>query len=328
MADDQTPPSPTPGPAPDSSPEPSPGEAAGAAPKPAKKSPRKAAKGTKATKAGAAKAARDTEAEKANKNPTEATKSTGGGRTAEPGPAPRKSTGAAQRKPKPSPRKAAPSPSSVSDDRPTGPASQPAEAREAQTEARPVARAAPGGWAEAAWEALRDPDRPAHRLAELAVAELGPRAAAWADWLRRTYPGAPALGIARLAAQQARRQHWALLATEVAGPLAPALHLPGIAAVHALLVLRTAAAYGHDPTDPARAAELLDLLGLGEDASWFDRLSMVGTALGRVGLRHRLAGAVRLALTFGEEHDHLERLAHRAALRYRRSTGETYGSSR
>jgi hypothetical protein len=74
------------------------------------------------------------------------------------------------------------------------------------------------------------------------VAELGPRAAAWAGWLRRTYPGAPPYGIARLAARQARRHSYALAAVQVSGALAVVLHLPATTWVRATLVLRIATA--------------------------------------------------------------------------------------
>jgi hypothetical protein len=166
----------------------------------------------------------------------------------------------------------------------------------------------PGAWLEALREAWRQPGQPPRRLAGLAVAELGPRAAAWAGWVRRTYPGAPALGMARLAAQQARRQTWALAATAAAGAVSPAVHVPATAAVRATLVLRTAAAYGHDPTAPARADDLLELLGAG---------SVAGPVLSRLRRRQSLTWAVRLLLATGAERDSLERLAHRAARRYR-----------
>jgi hypothetical protein len=177
-------------------------------------------------------------------------------------------------------------------------------------------RPAPGSWAQAAWQAAHEPDQPPLRLAELAVAEFGPRVAYWAHWLRSTYRNPPATGIARLAAQQARRQTWGLLVTEAAGPLAPALHLSGTAAVRVLLVLRTAAAYGHDPTDPARASELLDLLGVGAASDGMERMALIGSALGRFGRPRRLTGALRLLLALSEEHDSLQRLVHRAVRFY------------
>lgn len=173
---------------------------------------------------------------------------------------------------------------------------------------------------EAAWEALSQTDQPPHQLAELVVAELGPRAAAWADWLRRTYPDAPADGMVRLATEQARRHSWTLAAVDAGGPLTAALHLPASAGLKALLVLRIAAAYGHDPTDPARADELLTLLGYGgESGPPSGPLAAAWYALSRFGRRRSLtpAGALRVLGAVSEQRDSLLRLAHRAARHYR-----------
>jgi hypothetical protein len=125
-----------------------------------------------------------------------------------------------------------------------------------------AAPSAPGAWLAAGAEALRQPGLPPQRIAELAVAEFGPRAAAWAGWLRATYPGAPEHGIVRLAVREAHRVGRVLAAAEAGGPLAAVLGLPAAAWVRVTVVLRIAAAHGHDPADPRRAAELLDLLGL------------------------------------------------------------------
>lgn len=177
-------------------------------------------------------------------------------------------------------------------------------------------------WAEAVAEAVRQADQPPQRLAELAVTEFGPRAAGWADWLRATYPGVPPQAMARLAAQQARQAGWLVAGAGMAGPLAPVLHPAASCAVRVLLVLRVAAAYGHDPTDPARAHDVLDLFGLGKDAA----TGPFARALGSLGRFTRLAGLRRrrgparalLALVeLGDERDRLERLAHRAARHFR-----------
>lgn len=202
--------------------------------------------------------------------------------------------------------------------------------------------AVPGIWTAAGWEALRDPARPPHRLAELAVAELGPRAAAWAGWLRATYPNPPSHGIARLATRDARRAGWGLAATAAGGPVAHAMSLPAVAWVLASVVLRIAAAYGHDPTDPRRAGELWELLGgpgAGPGAGgssgpagrppghpappWrltgtLGRYGLVRFAVGRLRLRRTLAGsALRMLASAGDHGDRIERLAHRAARYYR-----------
>ena len=182
-----------------------------------------------------------------------------------------------------------------------------------------VAPPPPGAWMEAAWQALSHTDQPPHRLAELAVAELGPRAAAWADWLRRTYPGAPDDGIVRLATEQARRHGWTLAAVDAGGPLTGALHLPASAGLKVMLVLRIAAAYGHDPTDPARADDLLTLLGFDEESgSKTSPLAAVWYAVTRL-KRRRLTplSALSALSAVSEQRDSLLRLAHRAARYFR-----------
>ena len=187
--------------------------------------------------------------------------------------------------------------------------------------------APPGAWAEAVWEAVRHPGEPPQRLAGLAVAEVGPDAAEWAGWLRRTYPDAQPDGIARLAAQEARRYGWTPLAAGVTGPLAPFLHLAATAWVRAVLVMRIAAAYGHDPTDPARAADLVDLLGLADGAAHW---SGVGSGFALVTLRRRRRNrlpllVLRALLAVSEHSDSLDLLAHRATRHYRSRAGGQVG---
>lgn len=206
---------------------------------------------------------------------------------------------------------------------PAGPGG-PAAASPAQTGGR-SGPAAPGAWAAAVWEARDRPDQPLQAIAELAVAEIGPRAAVWVAWLRRTYPGAPDHGIARLAAYQAGRlgRVSALAAATRSGI---ALRLPASAWVAATLVLRTAAAYGHDPTDPRRGTELLELLnrqpGRGHQGS--DPTVALAARLGLRALLARLgprrgagAGLVRVATAAADNTDTIQRLAHRAARFYR-----------
>lgn len=205
---------------------------------------------------------------------------------------------------------------------PPAKAAQPANAVTATAPRLPGAL--PGAWAEAAWAALREPDVPPRRLAELAVAELGPRAAAWAGWLRDTYPDPPGYGIARLATHQAGRLGNALAAGAVAGPVVgPALRLLGMAWVRATVVLRIAAAYGHDPTDPRRVDELIELMDLGHGLSgkptrlprWLGPLRLLpgGVELGR----RPAAGLFVLLAAVGAHTGEIERLAHRAIRRYR-----------
>ena len=65
------------------------------------------------------------------------------------------------------------------------------------------------------------------------IARLGPDARDWVARTRERYPAATPAAVARLAANQRREPAW--------------------------LVLAVAAAYGLDPTDPARAADLREL---------------------------------------------------------------------
>ncbi|HEY8473127.1 MAG TPA: hypothetical protein VIL37_10910 [Natronosporangium sp.] len=187
----------------------------------------------------------------------------------------------------------------------------------------------PGAWIAAARELLDQPDQPPRRLAELAVAELGPRAAGWASWLRDTYRDPPAHGLARLAAHEARQAAWALVAAGAAGPIAEIASMPAVAWIRATLVLRIAAAYGHDPSHPDRVDDLLQLL----EAPAAGERGLSARLTGLLGPRRRvtLRVAVRLAvrrlplfahglpaLIAGDDlRDQLELLAHRAAAHYR-----------
>jgi hypothetical protein len=195
----------------------------------------------------------------------------------------------------------------------------------------------PGAWLEALREAVRQVDQPPVRLAELAVAELGPRAAAWVDWLHRTYPDATADGIARLAAGQARRHPWMPAVFQLGGPLVATAYLPVAVGLRATLVLRIAAAYGHDPADPARATELLEILGYsgGPDSGTgsgartgpWEVAWLAFTSVTSVGLRRRSTPmrALRAVVSVSEQYDSLLRLAHRAALRYRPAPARAHG---
>ncbi|AVT30866.1 hypothetical protein C6361_16795 [Plantactinospora sp. BC1] len=89
---------------------------------------------------------------------------------------------------------------------------------------------------------------------------MGPEARAWADWVRATYPGATADGLVRLATRRYVRlaATGAALST-VTGLLAPLAELAAVTWAQAGLVLHLAAAHGHDPTGPERAADVLVL---------------------------------------------------------------------
>lgn len=97
-------------------------------------------------------------------------------------------------------------------------------------------------------------------LALAAVERIGPSAAAWADELRETYPGAGSAGLARLATQRfVRLARWSGAGATMAGLFAPLAELATLLWTQSGLVLHLAAAYDRDPTDPERAVELLVL---------------------------------------------------------------------
>jgi hypothetical protein len=110
------------------------------------------------------------------------------------------------------------------------------------------------------WERLRgDPLRAPEHVA-LAASELhAPAAADWADRRRRVYGTDP-----KTLAQMARRRHATLAsvegaATGVGGFITVVPDLVGLAWIQSRLVFFIAAAYGFDPRDPMRPAELLVL---------------------------------------------------------------------
>jgi hypothetical protein len=116
---------------------------------------------------------------------------------------------------------------------------------------------------ESLWDKLRsDPGRAPEHVA-LAAAEFhGPAAAAWAERRRNVY------GIAGPElAEMARKRHNNMAslegaATGVGGFITVIPDLVGLAWIQSRLVFFVAAAYGFDPLDPMRPAELLVLQGL------------------------------------------------------------------
>lgn len=200
---------------------------------------------------------------------------------------------------------------------------EPAEPAEPAAEpARPAASAEPAAQTVVAlWTSIRaNPAYAPELLALAAVAHLGPQVHAHTAWLRATYPTATADGLARLATQrfvrQARRQGAAagLTAslTALTGPLAlvtgPAAALAETARnvwTQAQLALHLAAAYGLDPTDPRRAAELLAMQGLHRDLAAAEAAVTTARRASRNGTIRLAApasilagrGAVRLAAT-------------------------------
>jgi hypothetical protein len=156
------------------------------------------------------------------------------------------------------------------------------------------------------WERLRaDPLRAPEHVALAASEFHGPAAAAWADRRRRVY-GTDAKALA----QMARRRHATLAsvegaATGVGGFLTVVPDLVGLAWIQSRLVFFVAAAYGFDPLDPMRPAELLVLNGLyktpGEARAALDGIgaSLVETYVGNKLTRDE-AVAFKLAKMVGK----------------------------
>ncbi|MFC3737686.1 hypothetical protein [Paractinoplanes deccanensis] len=109
------------------------------------------------------------------------------------------------------------------------------------------------------WAALiADPARAPELLAIAAVQTLGPRAQEWAARMRDAYPTATPAALARLATRQFTRfGSLTSVLGAIAGSYAPVALLGAAALTDAELTLHIAAAYGLDPTDEERAADLL-----------------------------------------------------------------------
>ncbi|HEY7273268.1 MAG TPA: hypothetical protein VH502_11080 [Actinoplanes sp.] len=105
-----------------------------------------------------------------------------------------------------------------------------------------------------------DPGHAPELLALAAVQTIGPRAKEWAKRTREAYPKATDTALARLAADQFTRltSPNSIVGT-LAGSYAPVTLIATTALTHARVILHVAAAYGLDPTDEARAADLLVL---------------------------------------------------------------------
>ncbi|MBG0560762.1 hypothetical protein [Actinoplanes aureus] len=112
------------------------------------------------------------------------------------------------------------------------------------------------------WPALlANPSQAQETLAQAAVETIGPRAQAWADGIRATYPNATTEGLARLATLRFTRSAGLRAGLgAIAGPYAPVALLVAAAITQAELVLHLAAAYGRNATDPQRVAELVRLV--------------------------------------------------------------------
>ena len=116
------------------------------------------------------------------------------------------------------------------------------------------------------WQRLReDPARAPEHIALAAARYHGPAAAAWVAEKQSRYAHSPA-ELARMA----KRRHAALArfggaATGVGGWVTAVPDLAALAWIQSRLVFFVAAAYGYDPRDPMRPAELLVLERLYDD---------------------------------------------------------------
>ena len=110
-----------------------------------------------------------------------------------------------------------------------------------------------------------DPSRAPEHIALAAAERHGPAAARWADEMASTY----AMDPAELA-RRAKRKHANLArvggaATGMGGVFTVAPDLAALAWIQSRLVFFVAAAYGYDPRDPMRPAELLVLWEVFDD---------------------------------------------------------------
>lgn len=116
------------------------------------------------------------------------------------------------------------------------------------------------------WDRLRlDPVRAPEHIALAAGRTFGPQAARWAEEKRGRYSVAPAE-----LAKMAKKRHATLArfegaATGVGGVVTMVPDLVALSWIQARLVFYVAAAYGYDPQDRMRPAELLVLHGFYPD---------------------------------------------------------------
>jgi hypothetical protein len=116
------------------------------------------------------------------------------------------------------------------------------------------------------WDRLRlDPIRAPEHIALAASRTFGPQAARWADDKRARFSVRPAE-----LANMAKKRHATLArlegaATGVGGIATVVPDLAALAWIQARVVFYVAAAYGYDPCDPMRPAELLVLRDLYPD---------------------------------------------------------------
>jgi hypothetical protein len=155
------------------------------------------------------------------------------------------------------------------------------------------------------WERLRaDPLRAPEHIALAASERHAPAAAAWVEERKRMYAHSPAE-----LAQMAKRRHAALArfggaATGFGGIVTVIPDLAAAAWIQSRMVFFIAAAYGYDPHDPMRPAELLVIRELYPDPQTARRaLDGVGTTVAEAyagsKLQREEALATRLARFVG-----------------------------
>jgi EcsC protein family len=131
------------------------------------------------------------------------------------------------------------------------------------------------------WDRLRlDPLRAPEHIALAAARTFAPQAAAWADDKRARFHVTPD-GLARMALKRhATLARFEGAATGVGGIITIVPDLVGLAWIQSRLVFYVAAAYGYDPHDPMRPAELLVLHDFYRDAPAARRaLDGIGTSM-------------------------------------------------
>lgn len=147
------------------------------------------------------------------------------------------------------------------------------------------------------WSRMKaDPQYAPEHLALEAVRRLGPEAAAWAERMRIEHPDRTPDQLAEMAVKR-----FTTLA-RISGAVSGVAGLPGavldvgvLAWNQARMVLHVAAAYGHDPSAPERATDLLVLQRV-HKAAQTARLAL-GVAAGRTRATMLFAGAASRPLS-------------------------------
>ena len=131
------------------------------------------------------------------------------------------------------------------------------------------------------WDRLRlDPVRAPEHIALAASRSFGPQAERWAESKRARFEVTPAQLAAMARTRHATLARFEGAATGVGGIFTIIPDLAGLAWIQSRLVFYIAAAFGYDPRDPMRPAELLVLHGFYPDPLAARRaLDGIGTTL-------------------------------------------------